>query len=109
MPLSRPECSGGFPGRSVDILRQRGLGDLDQRGERGGIADGQLGEVLAVDLDAGNLQPLDEAVVGDVVGAGRGIDARDPQLAELTLAGATIPVGVGQRMQLLLLGLPVQA
>ena len=37
----------------VDVLGQRGLGGLDQRVERGGVVDGEVGEDLAVDLDAG--------------------------------------------------------
>ena len=36
------------------------LGDLDQRGERGGVGDGEVGEDLAVDLDLGQPQPGDE-------------------------------------------------
>ena len=95
-------------GRRVDVLGQRALGDLDQRGEGGRVADRDLGEVLAVHLDTGGLEALDEPVVGDVVGAGRRVDPGDPQLAELALAGTPVAVGIGQRMQLLLFGLAVQ-
>ena len=95
-------------GRSVDVLRQCGLGDLGQSGERSRVADRDLGEVLAVHLDTCGLEALDQPVVGDAVGAGRRVDPRDPQLAELTLAGAPVAVGVGQRMQLLLFGLAVE-
>src|SRR5690606_20864795 len=94
--------------RGVDVLRQRGLGDGDQTGEGFGVGDGQLGEVLAVDLHTGGLEALDEAVVGDVVQPRRGVDAGDPQLAEVTLARPAVPVGVGERVQLLFLGLAVQ-
>ena len=54
------------------------------------------------------LQALDEAVVRDVVGPSSSVDTRDPQLAELTLARAAVPVRVGERVELLLLGLGVQ-
>ncbi|ETD31544.1 hypothetical protein W823_19630 [Williamsia sp. D3] len=80
------------------VRRQRLLGDSNQTGEGVGIADGDLGEDLPVDLDTSNLQTLDEAVVGDVVGPGCGVDARDPELAELALARPAVPVRVGERM-----------
>ena len=44
--------SGRDLGR-VDVLGQRGLGGLDEHVERGDVVDGQVGEDLAVDLDAG--------------------------------------------------------
>src|SRR5690606_35580186 len=55
------------------------------------------------------LQTLDEAVVRDAVGAGSGVDALDPQLAEVTLALLAVVVVVDQRVGDLLLGLAVQA
>ena len=81
---------------------------LDERGERGGLADGELGEDLAVDLDTGDLQALDEPVVGHPVRAGRGVDAGDPQLPEVALLGAPVAVGVVERVEHLLLRLAVQ-
>src|SRR5690606_2997882 len=54
------------------------------------------------------LQTLDEAVVRDAVGAGSGVDALDPQLAEVTLALLAVVVVVDQRVVDLLLGLAVQ-
>ena len=50
-----------------------------------GIGDGEIGEDLAVDADVGRLQAADEARVGRAVGAGGGVDARDPQAAEVAL------------------------
>src|SRR5699024_6746871 len=73
--------------RCVDVLRQSSLSSLAQCGEGSGVGDSQLGQDLAVDLDLGQLQALDQAVVGHVVLASSGVDALDPQLAELTLAG----------------------
>src|SRR5690606_779103 len=46
---------------------------------------------------------------GDAVGAGRGVDPLDPQPAELALAVLAVPERVGHRVELLLLGLAVQA
>src|SRR5699024_10846651 len=41
--LREGECLLG--GRGVDVLRQRGLGGLDQGGEGRGVVDGELGQV----------------------------------------------------------------
>src|SRR4051794_28043955 len=53
--------------RGVDVLGQGCLGDLDERDEGRHVVDGQLGQDLAVDLDAGQAEALDEAVVGQPV------------------------------------------
>src|SRR5690606_17341751 len=103
--------SGGrrVVGLGVSLRRNIGLGDLDERGERGLVVHGQLGQHAAVDLDLRDLQALDEPVVGHPVGAGRGVDPLDPQATEVTLAGATVTVAVDQRVGDLLLGLAVEA
>ena len=103
-----PVPSGGLAGRRFDVLRQGGPRDVDQCGERGRIADRDLRKVLAVDLDAGGLEALDQPVVGDVVGTSRRVDAGDPQLAEISLAGTPVAVGVIQGVELLLLGFAVK-
>src|SRR5207302_5774495 len=51
-------------------------------------------EHLAVDLDSGLAQAVDDAAVGEPVQARRGVDARDPQGAELTLVLPPVAVGV---------------
>jgi len=57
-------CSGDGVGLGrVDVLGEVRLGDLDEGVERGGVVDGQIREDLAVDLDLGGLEALDEAVV----------------------------------------------
>src|SRR3954454_7573730 len=94
--------------RRVDVLGERSLGHLDQRDERGQVVDGQVGQDLAVDLDTREAQALDEAVVGEAVGAGAGVDPLDPQLAELALLLAAGVVAVDQRVGDLLLGLAVE-
>ena len=62
-----PACAGRAKstcararGGGLDTVRRRlgGLRLLDERGERRGVVHGQVGEDLAVDLDAGDLQPL---------------------------------------------------
>src|SRR5450755_3187518 len=89
-------------------LGQRLPGHLDERGERGRVGDSHVGEHPAVHLDASDLQSLDEPVVGHAVGAGRGVDALDPQPPERALAVLTVAVRIGHRVELLLLGLAVQ-
>src|SRR6478609_4278702 len=93
----------------VDVLGQGGLGGLDERVERGDVVDGQVGEDLAVHLDAGQVQALDEAVVGHALRTSRSVDALDPQLAEVALVLAPVVVAVDQRVGDLLLRLAVEA
>ena len=54
-----PECSGRGPVLSgVPVLGGHVRpGHVDESGERGGLADGQLGQDLAVDLDPAALRP----------------------------------------------------
>src|SRR5687767_6558485 len=94
---------------SVDVLGQRLLGRLDERGEGGGLVHRELSEHATVDLHPGQVQALDEAVVRDAVLATRGVDALDPQTTEVALALATVTVRVDERVGDLLLGLAVQA
>src|SRR5690606_41771051 len=61
---------------------------LFRSSERLRLGDGQVGQDAAVNADAGQVQTLDEAVVGEAVCAGRRVDALDPQATEVTLAGA---------------------
>src|SRR5699024_1931967 len=95
--------------RRVDVLWQGVLRDLDQTGERRGVVDGELGEHAAIDLDAGQVQTLDEAVVGHAVGAGGSVDPLDPELTEVALALqaralAAVPAGLLEDLPTLLLG-----
>ena len=94
---------------SVDVLGQGGLGGLDEHGEGRRVVDGQVGQDLAVDLDTRGLEALDEAVVGQAVGPGAGVDALDPELAEVALLLAPVVVAVDQRVGDLLLRLAVEA
>src|SRR5450759_1910714 len=104
--LRRSDSSGCVVG---DGLRRRvGPRDLDKCGKSCGVIDGQLGQHPSVDLYLGNLKTLNETVVGHAVGAGAGVDPLDPQATEVTLASATVTVGVTERVGDLLLGLAVQ-
>src|SRR5689334_24948176 len=55
---------------------------------------GEFGQDLAVDLDAGLHQAVEQPAVRQPMLAGRRIDAGDPQRAELALLGATIAIGI---------------
>ena len=72
------------------------LGRVHELGKRLGIVDRQVRQDLAVDLDARELQAVDEAAVGQTVGTNRRVDARDPQLAEVALAQTAPDIGVAQ-------------
>ena len=62
--------------------------------EGGRIADREVGEDLAVELDVGALAaPPIELRVADAVHARGGVDAHDPQGAEVALALAAVPRG----------------
>src|SRR3954452_24531967 len=101
--------SGGVAGAlRLCLRRDVGAGELHQGGEGGSVVYGEVREDLAVDLDTSGLEALHEPVVRHAVGAGRGIDALDPEATEVTLLGATVPVGIDQRVGDLLLGLAVQ-
>src|SRR5436309_12105494 len=83
------------------------LGRLDECCEGRRVVHGEIREDLAVDLDPGRLQPIDESRVRQTVRPDRGVDPSDPQSTELTLAVATIAVRVDAGVPNLLLGDPV--
>ena len=84
-------------------------GDLDQRPEGLRVGDGEVGEHLAVDLDTGRVQAVDEPAVAHALHAGRSVDALDPQRPEVALAGPPVAVGVLQGVHDLLVGGLVRA
>src|SRR5215469_3932642 len=96
-------------GRAAEIVGQGLPGHSDEPRERGRVVNRELGEHPAVDVHASDLQALDEPVVGEAVGPRRRVDALDPQPAERPLAVLPVAVGVGHRVQRLLLGLAVHA
>ena len=58
--------------------------------------DCNIGQHLAVEIDPGQLQPVDEGRIGQPVQTGTGIDALDPKPTEVALFGATVAIGVLQ-------------
>ena len=88
--------------------RHRRASQLDQRREGGRVVDREVSEDLAVDLDTSSLEALHESVVGHAVGASSRVDPLDPEATEVTLLGPTVPVGIAQRVNDLLLGLAVE-
>src|SRR6185437_110089 len=107
-PCAATEAKAQCLGRRADGLRQRLARDLDQGGEGRRVGHGEVGEDTPVNLDARRLQALHEAVVGQPVRARRGVDALDPEPAEVALTVLAVPVGVGHRVEDLLLGLAVE-
>ena len=83
----------------------RGLaGGVGKSAEGLGVAHGDVGQHLAVQLDAGQRQAVDELRVAHAVLARGGVDAGDPQAAEVALAVAPVAVGVGVRLHQRFLG-----
>ena len=81
---------------SRGLRRQRDLRLLRELAEGVRVPHRQVGEHPAVDLDAGALEAVDQPPVGEVVQAGGGVDAHDPQPPEVTLAPAAVPPRVAQ-------------
>ena len=82
--------------RSVHISRKSGLGLLDDGLEGLRIGHGQFGQSATIKLNAGEVQALDEAVVGDAFSADGGVDTLDPQCAEVTFFVLTVTVCISQ-------------
>src|SRR5436190_16728961 len=85
----------------------RGLRRLGGRAERDGVADGEVGEHLAIELDPGLRAPVHELIVREPVRARRRVDPRDPELPELALPHLPVAIGVDERVLDLLLRVAV--
>src|SRR5580704_8728066 len=72
------------------LVLERGFRLVEDGLESGFIGHGEIGEDLAIEVDAGGLKAFDEAAVGKAVGAGGGVDARLPEHAEIALARLAI-------------------
>src|SRR5690606_22797227 len=77
--------------------------------ERSVVAHREVGEDLAIDLDAGEAQAGDEAAVAGAVQAATRVDALDPELAHLALAGPAVTEGVLPRVHDRFVGRPEAA
>src|SRR5919112_4008898 len=73
---------------------QGGADLVGERTKRLRIAHGDIGQDLPVDLDAGLAQPVDEHVVAHVVLPRGGVDAHDPEAAEIALLILAIAIRV---------------
>src|SRR3954471_23569914 len=81
---------------TAKLLYQRLLGLADQLREGRRLLAGEVGQDLAVDLDAGLLDAVHELRIGEAVLAHAGIDALDPQTAEIALLGAAVAIRILQ-------------
>src|SRR5207244_7701805 len=99
--LRRP---GGWSRRSGGLRSRRLAGGLGKASEGLGVAHGDVGQDAAVQLDPGQLEPVHERPVAHPVLPRCGVDAGDPQAAEVALAVAAVAVRVGVRLDQRLLG-----
>src|SRR4029078_8440783 len=86
---------------------ERGLGLRRDLAEDVRIADGQVGEDLAIERDLGLAQAGDELVVREALAPSGRVDAHDPEAPKGALLVLAVAVGVDQRMVDLLLALLV--
>ena len=100
-----PTLTTGATGTPVRALRlsraagcrlcwQRLLGLLDDRGKGARLVHGEVSHNLAVQLDAGQLGTVDELRIGQAFFAHGGVDALDPQGAEVALLDLAIAVSL---------------
>src|SRR5690242_11579504 len=82
---------------------------IDNLVEGRNIADSQISQHLAIQVDVGGLERVDERAVLHTSGARTRVDAGDPQLAQLTAALAAIPVAVPQALHHRFVGAAEQA
>src|ERR1700689_188240 len=101
------------PGGCLSVCRVPGgpgsgsrrlAGDLGETSEGVCVAHGDVGEHLAVELDAGQLEAVHQLRVAHAVDPRGGVDAGDPQAPEIALAVAPVAVGVGVCLEQGLLG-----
>src|SRR5699024_5937089 len=70
------------------------FGTLDDCSKRGLVAHGQVGQNLAVEFHTRLPETIHEHAVRHTQLLGTGIDAGDPQPAEITLAGAPVAIRI---------------
>src|SRR5216683_6587724 len=94
-PKSASACSTSAARESVTALgREAGLGFLCDGRKGRHVMYRKIGEHLAIDGEARLVQPVDQRAVGHSAQTRRGVDAGDPQRAELTLLFAPAAIGV---------------
>src|SRR5688500_4120179 len=92
-------CSVPASGRSPKALRlrlrrQRAAGLGDDRLERLALVHRDVGQDLAVEVDAGELQAVHEAAIGQALHPHRRVDPLDPQGAERPLLHLAVAIGI---------------
>src|SRR5437899_4068499 len=85
---------------------QRGFGLTHDRFERRRLADGEVGQHLAIDHDPGLAEAADKSAVGQAERAHRRVEPLDPQRAERALLSLAVAIGVLLRALDRLLGDP---
>src|SRR6266478_6138271 len=94
-PKSASACSTSAARESVTALgREAGLGFLCDGRKGRHVMYRKIGEHLAIDGEARLVQPVDQRAVAHSAQTRRGVDAGDPQCAELTLLFAPAAIGV---------------
>src|SRR3954452_2331701 len=78
-------------------------GGLSKTSEGLGVADGDVGQHLAVELDLSQAQAVHQLAVAHALLARGGVDPLDPQAAELALTVLAVTVRVGAGLEQLLL------
>src|SRR5436190_24213601 len=79
-------------------------GALGKTSERLGVADGDVREDLAVQLDLGEPHAVHELAVRHALTTSGGVDAADPEATEVALPVAAVDVGVAVGLEQRLLG-----
>src|SRR5580693_3845408 len=92
-PVIGPSGCGG-----VGRLVQRGLCGCGDRLKSLGLADRDIGQDLAVEVEPGQFDPVHELRVCQPVLPRTGIDPLDPQGSEIALAVAPVAISVAQRL-----------
>src|ERR1700683_254367 len=92
-PFFPPVNDSDLGPRLSCLLRHSRLCLFNQFGKSRGIFHGDIGENLAVELDAGLFQSADEARVACAVQLACGRDAHNPERSELALLFAAALVG----------------
>src|SRR4030095_8544309 len=80
------------------LARERLLRHLGDAREALPIGAGQIAQHFAVEQRAGGLQAGDQAAVGEAVQVSGGVDAHDPQAADLPLLLPAVAVGAAERL-----------
>ena len=92
----RPSAESGRPLWVVGSRCLCAFHLVDDSLEGFGVVEGEVGENFAVDLDACLVDETHELGVAEVVHTGCGVDALDPECAEVALLVLTVTVSVGK-------------